>query len=103
MSDKPVWRLNTGRGVPSDRAGESAVLYARGVLSETGYNNYNWSLVDEDCYPIVAYQTTRTRRAKYEKCHCCNGEGFFRGFLFIDGLLERCAYCNGSGRGLLYD
>ena len=59
---KPVWRMNTGNS-PKDRSNTLAVAFLNGTIQE-GCKFYNWSLDDEDCYPIYAYQTTRTREAK---------------------------------------
>lgn len=65
---KPIWRMNTGNGVPSDYSFVN-VLYQEGEL----YSDYDrirqvtkpcdW-VIEEGHYNIIAYQTTRTREAK---------------------------------------
>lgn len=70
---KPVWRLNTGIGVPDD-LGELLIMASDDVdmvMSSTPFNedsNFkhieNWKCRAE-WWEIYAYQTTRTKPAKY--------------------------------------
>lgn len=75
---KPVWRVNTGNGVPSDFDGGS-IVYMDGCLITSFGNSKDpeyFVLTGNDCN-IAAYQTNRTKEAKYEKDACdeCLGSG----------------------------
>jgi hypothetical protein len=66
---KPVWRMNTGNGVPSDLDiyGEVAIVSGkiRPVRNRKGFGDTEpsrWELMRSS--DIYAYQTTRTRQAK---------------------------------------
>jgi hypothetical protein len=62
---KPVWRLNTGKGVPSAFGGKTYVpdsLLSIRERSDYKYKDRLW--VKTGVYDIYAYQTTRTREAK---------------------------------------
>ncbi len=76
-NQKPVWRMGNGFGV-SD-ALDNALFY---------HGN------------IVAYQTTRTKPAKYERVECfkCNNSRF-KGLVFCGGYFEykKCPHCKGKG------
>lgn len=94
---KPVWRMNTGRGVPSDLGGR--ILYSNGleVWTKSGhwYCPDSWGLFSG--VHIHAYQTTRTKAAKHERMECgvCDGDGFYLG---ENSRVERtCKTCNGKG------
>lgn len=77
---KPVWKVNTGNGVPSDLGGVvvdfSGAIYdslSHDTLTDKKYWNWYYSV-----RPVIsAYQTTRTREAKYEKVECgyCKASG----------------------------
>ena len=63
---KPVWRLNTGKGVPSDYEKEvypKCVIECCGILA-LGRLDFLWSLSRINL-SVYAYETTRTKEAKY--------------------------------------
>jgi hypothetical protein len=98
---KPVWRLNTGNGVPSDldMCGEVSIVSGkiRPVRNRKGFGDTEpsrWELMGSS--DIYAYRTTRTREAKYEMidCDCCSG-GYLQSTKG-DRFLE-CWDCRGFG------
>lgn len=95
--NKSVWRMNTGNGDPADRMQHGAVMYGYGVVCYEGYSNYNWFIDSDDCYPIIAYQTTRIRKAKYEQIYC--EECGYSGQRLNENYdkLIKCPHCNGKG------
>lgn len=95
--EKQVWRVNAGQGVPSDLG--DGLLFGDGQLGAlTGdfENNRNlWifaAAVSHENLDITAYQTNRTRKAKYERVECmhCDGHRDIVG-------VSKCARCNGKG------
>lgn len=98
---KPVWRMNTGNRVPVSFQDCSEVILTKDKNSVCRLSNMvkrtdpqgnaylevgqYWS---EKAY---AYQTTRTKAAKYERvmCKSCVGTG---SNIFCD-----CSKCNGTG------
>lgn len=103
-NQKPVWRMNSGAGVPSDLGG--FVLYEGAAKSEKvqGYHfNHNDKWLIKNYMDIAAYQTTRTKAARYERVECayCCGTGH-DGWLdtAVDKFIEYidiCQHCNGKG------
>lgn len=103
---KPVWRMNRGEGVPSDLGGSS--MYFDGeVLDVYPFDRDNsmiWDIIDRDSNEMCAYQTTRTRAAKFErvKCDDCHGYGEviheYRGPTRYHQFTETCNKCSGTGR-----
>ena len=98
--EKPVWRVNTGNGVPSDLG--NLIVYGDGVIvpNDRDYssNIFLWEPNDFKCCNIAIYQTTRTRKAKYEKVECgyCKGAGvLYHEEESNDNL--KCYCCNGKG------
>lgn len=97
---KPVWRVNTGNGVPSDLGGE--VLYMDGlVLVATECTRTEaamWAIFEGSNASLAAYETTRTREAKYEKVECgyCEGDGVLYHEEESNNNLK-CYCCNGKG------
>lgn len=75
---KPVWRKNTGNGVPSDFGGITYIPDSCISIDGT-HSNYlkseHW--IFKGYLDIYAYQTTRTREAKTFKVDCedCMGSG----------------------------
>lgn len=67
MSDKqekPVWRLNTGNGVPSDFF-RSVILCDGGVMDWCqSFSSKEFAII-KGSLNIAAYETNRTRKAKY--------------------------------------
>jgi len=63
---KPVWRMNAGRGVPDDVLKRPKVLFFNGALSSgaTVASDWNWLFL-KGRMSIYAYQTNRTKEAKY--------------------------------------
>lgn len=94
---KPVWRMNSGNPPPKD---DSLYPYkiacANGGISKASMC-VDWSLQDQPD-DVVAYQTNRTRKAKYERVECdvCRGLGF-SSKTPIFGLKIMCLHCNGKG------
>jgi len=120
---KPVWRINTGNGVPSDAASNPKVLFLCGWLSRgiTPAEDWDW-LGSGSATSIKAYETNRTKPAKYDRvvCGACCGLGdviFYE--LKLDAKLpvvisevdmkplrykdyqtetiRKCPHCNGTG------
>ena len=64
---KPVWRMNTGNGVPSDFGGFVSYAGRNISLEKHGKDrlrrSWYWDIIGDDC-DIYAYQTNRTREAK---------------------------------------
>lgn len=65
---KPVWRLNTGKGVPSDLGGQA--MYFNGEISTIDIEDRlsSWLRTIESQYnsdDIYAYQTNRTKGSKH--------------------------------------
>ncbi len=107
-NQKPVWRMNTGNGVPSDLGDEALftdistckteVSMIEGYISYIRRHNEVWDIYE--IAPITAYQTTRTKKTKYEQVECfkCN-DSRFKGLVFCGGYFEyrKCPNCNGKG------
>lgn len=93
---KPVWRMNTGNGVPSDYAG-GKIFHSFSGLMKGGqaffYHSYLRD-IDMDGRDVIAYQTNRTKAAKYERvdCDCDEGTIHLKG-----GYHTKCGLCNGKG------
>lgn len=69
--EKPVWRMNTGNGVPSDLG--SFVLYEKATKADKveGYHfNHDDKWLIKNYMDIYAYKTTRTKPAKYRGVKC---------------------------------
>jgi hypothetical protein len=105
--NKPVWRMNTGNGVPSDLG--DYFIFKSGDIREINKNNRarlsSLSMfVNAGCaLDIVAYQTTRTREAKYERvrCKCCGGIGVLPEPIKTGDFTSIFCYtCNGKGHTL---
>ena len=105
MSDKvmkEVWRVNNNNGVPSDLGG--FVFYLDGwkgwpLESAIKFDDC-WRVDGKASREIYAYQTNRTREAKYELVDCdkCYGTGDYKS---SDGRKSyRCPSCNGKGHTL---
>ena len=99
--NKPVWRLNTGDGVPSDLKFKIISKTLRfGHASEAHKSNDDfWILNGEDELTVYAYETNRTREAKYEQVECkecINNQ--FKGLVYCGGYFEyrKCPRCNGK-------
>ena len=93
---KPVWRMNAGNGVPSDLGRQ--VLSIEGVIYCPAEQNRlkNKSIWEHDqvnkVKPFVyAYQTNRTKAAKYERKDCL----FCSVVDLSDGVV--CSDCSGKG------
>lgn len=102
---KPVWRVNTVDGVPSDFG--DVVLTDDGLVSSysSSVSFIGFRRVEYGDY-VEAYQTSRTKAAKYENVECksCFGEGCQLGSDIESGGIVRCGatcpYCNGKGHTL---
>lgn len=104
MSDqvmKPVWRMNTGRGVPSDFGG--FVMYENDGEAVKKQHLSTPSKTDHfsilrDGRDITHYQTNRTKAAMYERKDClvCDGKGWFKSYA-TDYKRGTCHCCNGKG------
>lgn len=101
---KPVWRVNTGQGVPSD-LGDFSMYRDLNILGTSGLDrkiDRVWFTRGNDL-DIIAYQTTRTRKAKYERVGCTECEGKGRETVYdIEVHVEyrtrnKCPHCNGKG------
>lgn len=93
---KPVWRVNSGNGVPSDLG--KKVMFTDGVLSEPWdsdfTDNRQWKLTDNNPANYSAYQTTRTKAAKYKRVEC---RECWDGWYYEDGMEKPCYRCNEKG------
>lgn len=100
---KPVWRMNTGNEVPSD-LGDKIMHEGLEVEIETTERLKHplvWMKYG-DGNNVIAYQTNRTKEAKYKRVECegCDGLGFATDFnggevtIYED---ETCPDCNGKG------
>lgn len=103
---KPVWRMNTEEKVPSDLGDYVAHfggLVCNGsvtiLATESYIRKYNFHWQNDDIMPVIAYQTNRTKKAKYQKVRCdlCLGRG-----KHFDPNPERgndliCPTCQGHG------
>ena len=103
--EKPVWRINTGNGVPSDF--KSGFLYMDGSLFfcndvATMPEIYFSLEADYSESDVSAYETNRTKAAKFERVECeyCKGCGFVQNHLCVLELLfehKKCLKCQGRG------
>lgn len=93
VTQKPVWRMNTGNGVPSDTKIHPVILFRDGKVtySVSVAGKWVWTLRGKSD-DIAAYQTNRTKAANFERvmCESCTGTG---SNIFCD-----CNKCNGTGR-----
>lgn len=98
---KPVWRMNTGRGVPSDLGSD----FIFGDGEPKGRSPLAVSCVWDlkgDMMDIIAYQTTRTKAPKFERveCDCCLCTGNELGIeVESGGIIQygtKCPHCNGK-------
>lgn len=66
---KPVWRMNTGRDIPIDLGGK--IIYGDGEVLQADLIDIGlieiWLLDDIVNLNVIAYETTRTKPAKYRK------------------------------------
>ncbi len=101
---KPVWRMNTGNGVPSDF--KSRFLYMDGSLFfcddvATMPDIYFSLEVDYSESDVSAYETNRTKAAKYEReeCYVCGGKVWrkLKDWITKKPFKGVCIYCNGKG------
>lgn len=95
---KPVWRVNMGIE-PKDSFGMAFVRGEEEPHGDEGWT-WNWELEPDFDEPVIAYQTTRTKAAKYRdiECKSCEGEGRRFG---EKGILEGdCQHCSGKGHNL---
>lgn len=94
--DKPVWRVNSGAGVPSDLG--DMIMFANGALSKPWFADFiadgQWFLTGKPS-DYAAYQTNRTRKAKYERVEC--GECDYTGVICNYSDEVECPYCYGKG------
>ncbi len=94
MKQKPVWRVSIGNPPPKD---DSLYPYkiacANGNISKASMC-VDWSLQDQPD-DVVAYQTTRTKPAKYERIDCGECDGTESWNQVIGGT--NCTNCNGKG------
>lgn len=99
---KPVWRMNTGRGVPSDL---QSYLIDKSGIKYFAYGEFRdddnlWTLETEFCgSDVAAYKTTRTKAAKYGRMECGCKDGVFYMPSIEGGYYEPhpCDKCNGKG------
>jgi hypothetical protein len=98
--EKPVWRINTGAGVPSDLGDE--VVLKSGKHRKTRDHNFGVGDLRDGRWDktgigsdIYAYQTTRTKAAKYHRVQCdwCVSGYELTGISTCDV----CRKCNGHG------
>lgn len=101
---KPVWRMNTGCGVPSDVTRRPKVLFSGGILGGfASASHLEWSNPDIINNIVVAYQTNRTKAAKYELVDCEECLGGYEGSFDPSGAMgymqstNKCKNCNGKG------
>lgn len=97
--NKPVWRMNSGLGVPSDSHTSLEVLFDNGAIRHMRMSPelYHWGLDMPECY-IAAYKTNRTRKAKYESIPCPFCVGLSALILRVNGdHVNYCPHCNGKG------
>lgn len=102
---KPVWRMNTEEKVPSDLGSRilvSGESFSEGsslhhVKNHIRRDSEVWN--KSDIIPIIAYQTNRTKKAKYQKvdCRSCKGEGKKVVNHLTCPALTVCARCKGLG------
>lgn len=99
---KPVWRMNKGRGVPSDFESPSKILtrkqYGVSVITnaQTPAETWAWDSFYLRSPVISAYQTNRTKAAKFEQVECDSCD---EGTWYISGGYHtKCQQCNGTGR-----
>lgn len=98
---KPVWRMNTGSGVPGDYSFlnllfQEGELYSDWDRTRQMHEPEDWVIKDGHNNIIAyAYQTKRTKPAKYEKVECGN---CINGWAMtgIDSI-EPCSECKGTG------
>lgn len=87
---KPVWRVSTGNPPPKNDS-----LYPYNIICANGNTSKASMCVDfsfqDQPDDVVAYQTTRTREAKYKKVECLECD-YFKDWLDCD-----CQHCNGKG------
>ena len=104
--NKTVWRLNTGKGVPDDLGSK---FFMHEIINKTSelYEAFDelWSIESQGLYNIIAYQTNRTKPAKYFSLVCeeCMGYGCDidlsdEGWPPIDGTT--CHSCGGIKKHL---
>lgn len=95
---KTVWRMNGGRGVPSDLGSE--VLHEKYGFIRGNINTHPaaWHL-KKDGRNITAYQTTRTSEAKYDRVECenCYGRGDMELHSMLNTGADICKDCYGKG------
>lgn len=94
---KTVWRVNKGGGVPID--------FKAGVFMFDGVKRFSkiyaiddvlWTIESEpSSYCIYAYETNRTREAKYTRVECEYCES--KGLIFIEYLYSTCTNCHMRG------
>lgn len=98
--NKQVWRMNSGAGVPSDakRFGEVVFYGGEHDKLDSEPEEYYWHI--DECEPdIIAYETNRTREAKYERVECdvCFGRGDLELHSVLNTSADVCRKCNGKG------
>jgi DnaJ-class molecular chaperone len=93
---KPVWRMNTGNGIPSD-------LGCEVFISEFGVRQFTdlkdecyWVKKDKDIN-IDFYQTNQSKATKFERVECGECKGMGASFRAIRQDLTECRDCHGRG------
>lgn len=97
---KPVWRMNTGDVVPSDLGDKILFtdLTVRSGIPKSWMEFFYWELSPyETDLRFYAYETNRTKAAKYERVECCECKGMGASFRTIRQELTECRNCDGMG------